>query len=112
MSGSTSFRLPFLARRKHLPALPGQRSGTTYGVIWDAWNMPVKGSCYIVEFERGSQVSIIAYVNESGGAYQVSCPISREPDGEPDFALEPELVILLVCSDYGRYDDELVEMKF
>lgn len=90
MSGSTSFRLPFLARRKHLPALPGQRSGTTYGVIWDAWNMPVKGSCYIVEFERGSQVSIIAYVNESGGAYQVSCPISREPDGEPDFALVPD----------------------
>lgn len=90
MSGSASFRLPFLARRKHLPALPGQRSDTTYGVIWDACSMPDKGSCYIVEFERGSQVSIIAYVNESGGAYQVNRPISHEPDGEPDFAIVPD----------------------
>ena len=90
MAGSSSFRLPFLARRKHLPALPGQRSGTTYGVIWDACSMPVRGSCYIVEFERGSQVSIIAYVNESGGAYQVNQPISHEPDGEPDFAIVPD----------------------
>lgn len=90
MAGSRSFKLPYLAGQRHLPSLPGQARDVDYGVIWDACPIPSGGSCYVVEFQPGSRVSIIAYVDGRGGAYRVDRPIALAPDAHPDFAAVPD----------------------
>ncbi len=92
MAESAPFELTFRTHRKRLPALPGQSEGTSYGVIWGGCPLPADGSCYVVEFcpESDSQVSIIAYVNKSGGVYQVDRPITLAPDDHPDFVVVPD----------------------
>ncbi len=90
MAGPSTFKLSFLAHRRHLPALPGQAEDADYGFIWDACPIPVDGSCYIVKFGGGSQVSIIAYVDDRGCAYLVDGPIRRAPEGPPDLAIVPD----------------------
>lgn len=90
MTGSASFKLSLLARRRHLPPLPGQSSNTDFGFIWDACPMPVGGSCYVVEFDSRSMVTIIAYVDGRGGVYLVDRPIEGDPDGDPVFAIVPD----------------------
>ena len=86
----SSFKLPLLAGRKKLPALPGQQKGVQYGVIWDACPIPERGSCYVVRFESSSTVSILAYVDNRGGVFHVDHPITLAPAGEPDLAAVPD----------------------
>lgn len=90
MAGPTSFKLSALAGRKQLPMLPGQQEDTTYGVVWDACPIPSGGSCYVVEFEPASLVTIIAYIDTRGCVYQVDRPITLAPTARPDFAAVPD----------------------
>lgn len=90
MADASLYKLSILARRQHLPVLPGQQEGTTYGMIWGACPIPEDGSCYIVRFESSSNVSILAYMDDRGGVFHVDQPITLAPDIPPDFVAVPD----------------------
>ncbi len=90
MAEASQYKLPLLAQRQRLPMLPGQREGTTYGMIWGACPIPEDGSCYIVKFESSSNVSILAYMDTHGSVFHVDQPITSAPDAPPDFAVVPD----------------------
>lgn len=90
MADASLYKLSLLARRQHLPVLPGQQEGTTYGVIWGGCPIPENGSCYIVKFEGSSNVSILAYMDDRGGVFHVDQPITVPPDVAPDLAVVPD----------------------
>lgn len=80
------YKLSVLAQRQHLPSLPGQEEGTTYGVVWSSFPMPAHGSCYVVKFNNARSISFLAYIDDQGAVFPVDQPITLAPAACPDFA--------------------------
>lgn len=84
------YKLSVLAQRQHLPSLPGQEEGTTYGVVWSSFPMPAHGSCYVVKFNNARSISFLAYIDDQGAVFPVDQPITLAPAACPDFAVTPD----------------------
>ena len=63
------YKLSVLAQRQHLPSLPGQEEGTTYGVVWSSFPMPAHGSCYVVKFNNARSISFLAYIDDQARCF-------------------------------------------
>lgn len=89
-TGASTYKLSLLAWRQHLPALPGQDAGTSYGVVWSSYPMPAHGSCYVVKFNNPTNVSFVAYVDDHGSVFPVDGPITLAPASCPTFSVTPD----------------------
>ena len=88
--GGEPYKIPLLAQRKRLPALPGQQEGVSYGMIWGACPLPANGSCYVVRFESDTQVRILGYVSDEGEVFAAEEPLTLAPSARPELALVPD----------------------
>ena len=82
METGRTIRLSFLARRKRLPVLPEQPSGTVFGIVWDACPIPVGGVCYIVKFVERSRATILGFITNDGRVYHADAPSDNDPADE------------------------------
>lgn len=82
METGTTIRLSFLARRKRLPVLPEQPSGTAFGIVWDACPIPQGFVCYVVQFIERSRAKIMGLVSGDGRVYRALAPSDDVPADE------------------------------